>query len=289
MGIECLESAEPVSVDRGGKHLLRLRFEKTGDFAFLSHHDLLRCLARLCRRANLPVRYAGEFRPVPRIFCPIPLPLGLEGISEVLEIELTEALNPEVCLDSLNRLSPAGLSFKTASLLPEFVQGRATTLTYAGQIPPDLVQTVRDRVSTLKDQRVWLVKRRDKGTQREAMSLWEQMAEDGSGNNLEEWVEKGTNPNSRTRKPGKPQAKGRPRMVDLKPMINRIDVANSGELIIEANTSDTGTARPDELVELLGLENEAEAVFLKRVRVDLADESKIIATRGEARIGANKQ
>jgi len=68
--------------------VIRLRFEKTGDFAFLSHHDLLRFLTRMCRRADLKVRMAGEFRPTSQISCPSPLPLGLEGLSEVVELEV---------------------------------------------------------------------------------------------------------------------------------------------------------------------------------------------------------
>lgn len=286
MGIECLESDDSVSVECDGKFLLRIRFEKTGDFAFLSHHDLLRFLSRLCRRASLPVRYAGEFRPVPRIFCPIPLPLGLEGYSEVLEIELTEPLEAALCLELLNRLAPPGLLFKSATLLPHAVQGRATTLTYSGKAPENLVPSIRIRLGELKGQKVWLVRRRDKNSPREAMSLWEQMAEDGSGNNLEEWVGNEGRSSSRNRKVEKPQKQVRPRMVDLKSMINRIDLSDTGQFVIEASASDTGTARPDELIELLGLEQGPEAVLLKRVRVDLADEPKISAPRGEARIGA---
>ena len=38
---------------------LRLRFAKRGDLRLASHHDMMRCLERMVRRAQLPMRRAG--------------------------------------------------------------------------------------------------------------------------------------------------------------------------------------------------------------------------------------
>ena len=45
----------------------RLRFEKAGVLRLLSHHDLMRVLERMLRRAGLPFKSTAGFHPGPRI------------------------------------------------------------------------------------------------------------------------------------------------------------------------------------------------------------------------------
>ena len=46
---------------------VRLRFAKRGDLRLVSHHDLMRCLERMLRRANLPMAYSQGFNPRPKV------------------------------------------------------------------------------------------------------------------------------------------------------------------------------------------------------------------------------
>ena len=68
---------------------LRLRFAKRGNLRLVSHHDLMRCLERMVRRAQIPLALSQGFTPRPRIVFALPLALGIEGCSEVVDLELS--------------------------------------------------------------------------------------------------------------------------------------------------------------------------------------------------------
>ncbi|MBC7337876.1 MAG: DUF2344 domain-containing protein, partial [Clostridia bacterium] len=89
---------------------VRIRFSKTGDLRFIGHHDLVRTLERLFRRAELPLAFSQGFHPKPKISFPLALALGLEGRNEVLELELTEALSTDEILARLQRATVPGLA-----------------------------------------------------------------------------------------------------------------------------------------------------------------------------------
>ena len=63
--------------------------------ALLSHLDLMRMLERALRRSALPISFTGGFHPLPRIQIALALPLGAEAQSEWMDLEFTEALDPE--------------------------------------------------------------------------------------------------------------------------------------------------------------------------------------------------
>lgn len=90
---------------------VRLRFAKRGDLRLVSHHDLMRCLERLLRRAGLPMAHSQGFNPRPKVVFPLPMGLGIEGRREVVELELTEPLEPVEVLDRLGAVAPDGLDF----------------------------------------------------------------------------------------------------------------------------------------------------------------------------------
>jgi radical SAM family uncharacterized protein/radical SAM-linked protein len=73
---------------------LRFGFAKGGGLALISHLDTLRLLERALRRSGLPVSFTGGFHPLPRLQLALPLPLGVEGEGEWLDLEFTEALDP---------------------------------------------------------------------------------------------------------------------------------------------------------------------------------------------------
>ena len=58
---------------------LRLRFAKRGDLRLVSHHDVMRCLERMVRRARIPLAMSQGFTPRPKIVFALPLGLGIEG------------------------------------------------------------------------------------------------------------------------------------------------------------------------------------------------------------------
>lgn len=117
----------------------RLRFSKTGALRLLSHHDLMRCLERMCRRADLPFRSTQGFHPGPRIVLALPLPLGVEGINEVCEVELLSPHEGDEVLNRLNAQCPEGLNFNTASEIALKQTATVRRAVYSLPLPADRI------------------------------------------------------------------------------------------------------------------------------------------------------
>ncbi len=105
---------------RGGepKARYRIRFRKGGDVRFVSHRDLLRTLERSARRAELPLAWTRGFNPRPRIAVAQALPLGVEGLAEVLEVVLTESLPAADLVARWGAQMPPGLALGEGRELP---------------------------------------------------------------------------------------------------------------------------------------------------------------------------
>jgi radical SAM family uncharacterized protein/radical SAM-linked protein len=72
---------------------IRVWFGKLGDMALLSHLDLARLFDRAIRRASLPIAYTGGFHPSPRIILASALALGVTSTGEIVDFELTQAVD----------------------------------------------------------------------------------------------------------------------------------------------------------------------------------------------------
>ena len=77
---------------------VRLRFAKCGDLRLVSHHDLMRCLERMLRRAQIPIALTQGFNPRPKMTFALALGLGIEVDREVVDLELSEPLEPSELL-----------------------------------------------------------------------------------------------------------------------------------------------------------------------------------------------
>ena len=120
----------------------RIRFSKRGTARFISHRDLIGVLARTFRRAELPVRMSQGFNPRPRFSLPAPLSLGIEGLDEVLELDLAENPPPEEVGQRLGRNLPAGIEVLQCELLDPGAKARVETVNYriVGEPPPGSVE-----------------------------------------------------------------------------------------------------------------------------------------------------
>jgi radical SAM-linked protein len=98
---------------------VRLRFAKRGDLRLVSHHDLMRCLERMLRRARIPVAQTQGYSARPKITFALALGLGIESLCEVVDLELTEPLDPLQLLDRLKAVAPPGFDWTDAHLLPQ--------------------------------------------------------------------------------------------------------------------------------------------------------------------------
>jgi len=97
---------------------LRFGFSKRGTLAWISHLDTLRLLHRALRRSGLPVSFTGGFHPLPRLQIALPLPLGVEGLEEWLDMELVEPLEAPQALQRLQQELPDGLRLHSCTVVP---------------------------------------------------------------------------------------------------------------------------------------------------------------------------
>ena len=71
---------------------LRITFGKTGTLRFTSSLDVAKIWERVLRRADLPILYTQGFNTRPRIRLAMPLPLGISSECEILDISLRERI-----------------------------------------------------------------------------------------------------------------------------------------------------------------------------------------------------
>ena len=86
----------------------RLYFSKTGSLRYISHLDTMRAFTRAIRRTDIPVWYTEGFNPKPHLNFLAPLPLGVEGLREPLEIRLVADMTDEELADKFNSVLPEG-------------------------------------------------------------------------------------------------------------------------------------------------------------------------------------
>ena len=106
----------------------RLELTKGGDFIWLGHLDLQRQLQLALQRSGLPVAYSKGYHPHPLVKFGPPLPVGVVGVSETLDLAL-EYQVPDL-VEKLNAVLPAG-----------FAVGRC--LVVGSQTPPSIDQSLR--------------------------------------------------------------------------------------------------------------------------------------------------
>jgi radical SAM-linked protein len=88
---------------------LRAVFEKSGNARYIGHIDFTEVIRRGLRMANIPVAFTRGFNKRERISCGFPVPIGVESIAEIVDIELYEKLTAEDIgrlIDKLNGYLP---------------------------------------------------------------------------------------------------------------------------------------------------------------------------------------
>lgn len=192
------------------RHKVRLRFAKRGDLRLISHHDLMRCLERLVRRARLPLAQSQGFNPRPKIVFPLALGLGIEGQREVVEMELAEPVEPSELLRRVAEQSPAGLDWLEAEALDSRRSSQAEALSYALAVPEGRRETLRAELAgILAADRLPYVRQRPDRT-----------------------VE-----------------------IDLRPYLLDAELDAEGLLRFRLKMTQGGSARPEEVVDVLGLKD----------------------------------
>lgn len=96
------------------KRKVALVFEKVGAARYLSLLDMTRVFTRTFRRFGVPLRYSQGFNPHPKFNILLGLPVGVEGLGEIVEVELSEeAFDFEKFIAESEDFLPEGIRFKS--------------------------------------------------------------------------------------------------------------------------------------------------------------------------------
>jgi radical SAM-linked protein len=205
---------------------VRLRFAKCGDLRLVSHHDLMRCLERMLRRAEFPIAMSQGFNPRPKITFALALGLGIEGLREVVDLELSEALELSEIVGRLRSVAPPGFDWKDALALP-------------ANAPPPHPRTVAYSFPVVAERR--------------------QVAQ----SQLESLLASSTWPMTRHRP-------DRDVHIDLRTEVVEAELTTEGLLRFRLKVSQSGSARPEELLEALALRDLLDrGAVLTRTNIDL--------------------
>jgi len=105
---------------KGIKKKIRLKFRKVGEMRFLSHLELVHLFYRASMRAQLPLSYSEGFHPMPRMIFATALPVGMESLTEVVDMEFEGNITPFEVMEGLNRSLPPGVEILEAEEVPVF-------------------------------------------------------------------------------------------------------------------------------------------------------------------------
>ncbi len=134
---------------------VRLRFAKRGDLRLVSHHDLLRCLERMLRRAEIPMALSQGFNPRPKIVFAQALALGIEGHREIVDLELAEPMAPAEVLRRLAAAAPPGFEWLDCAAVAPGRPARTESLCYLFEVPTDRREAARDALSAFLASANW--------------------------------------------------------------------------------------------------------------------------------------
>lgn len=107
-----------------------MRFSKRGDVRFASHRDVMRLFERALRRADVPVRMSCGFNPRPRMSFPLALGVGIEGLNEVMEVELARWMPVSEVAKRLRDQLPNGLTLTKCELAAPGQTGQVGRIAY---------------------------------------------------------------------------------------------------------------------------------------------------------------
>lgn len=93
---------------------LRVTFARDEAMKYISHLDVMRLWERALRRANIPVAYSEGFSPHPQLSLAAPLAVGMTSDAELMDVFLSEALQPREFVRRLTEQTPSGFKVTAA-------------------------------------------------------------------------------------------------------------------------------------------------------------------------------
>lgn len=117
--------------DQGTAYPYRAYFTKLERAIYSANSDLVRLIPRIVRRAGFPMYYTQGYHPKPVMSFAPALSLGTPSFGEIVDFKLTQDVNPEELLETLNQFCPEGVRFTKVEALGEKDIGLAKQFTDA--------------------------------------------------------------------------------------------------------------------------------------------------------------
>lgn len=124
----------------------------------------MRMFERALARARLPVKFSEGFNPRPRLSLPLPRPVGIASVAELLLLEFSEPVHPGTVLTRLGAQLPAGVFLTAGSLYTGKRPPQPETVGYTLHLPPEYHSEVGDRLERLMRTSAFPVERTDHRT-----------------------------------------------------------------------------------------------------------------------------
>ena len=167
----------------------------------------MRVFERAIRRAEIPIRMSQGFNPRPKMSFPTALALGIEGVDEIVDLELSHWIAPQKILEHLQEHLPPDL--KITSVEPVALKSHSKVEELVYRIEGHPVKKITEKEIT-----GFLAKKEFRV--------------------------------SRDRK-------GRRKLLNIRSSIVSITQQEDDVLLLRLRPAIEGTARPDEVLEALGL------------------------------------
>jgi radical SAM-linked protein len=88
---------------------LRIKFNRGTEIKYISHLDIVRLWQRAFNRAGIQIAYSTGFSPHPKISLAAPLPLGVTGDAELMDIVIVKGVAPQFFVSAMNQQLPPGM------------------------------------------------------------------------------------------------------------------------------------------------------------------------------------
>ena len=154
---------------KGLKKKIRLKFRKVGEMRFLSHLELAHLFYRASKRADLPLCFSEGFHPMPRIIFATALPVGMESLTEIVDVECEGKTTPPEVMERLNQTLPPGVEIIDAEEVPLFFHLSSLPHPSVYWIPLDLLLPKKEAIPKIKkalDKKEFFIHQERDGKQR---------------------------------------------------------------------------------------------------------------------------
>ncbi|MCH8021479.1 TIGR03960 family B12-binding radical SAM protein [candidate division KSB1 bacterium] len=222
----------------------RASYCKLGEFRFLSALDLTRSFTRAFSRSRVPLKFSEGFHPAPIISFGPALGVGMESAEEFLDFETIVEIQPAKLLQMLNAQMPEGLRFQSLQIIDR----KADALF-------KIISAAEYSVLLDSDDINAQIKKKVNGKFNGNLADLHQSVVTDLLNRDTIEIEK--------------ISKGRTRVQDIKPLINKLEVVNSKQplhLRMILSTGSQGNVRPEAVLKQMYSES-ADLLKIKREKL----------------------